>query len=434
MSEKEYVSFVYDSPEDVKWCDFVPFIELAQKELDRKYVFDNMKIISKDPDFHCFYADKVKDGLNTKTEDSLITMKRCPVCDNKFKEIKGGDNFEYNLSNYLDEDKQTGKKYFIYLHHRGEFEIAFNVIKGNKKADDPDGYIDIQISPSSEGIEIISNKRLTVSWKATQPQITVKLKVKKTKSDESNIDANGNWKYPEEVFQLDFFATDNDDEHWYDWKGKVKGSVHCGQFNIISRNCVCENWSTISSVIPISNFVVYDRNAKKPNGTKKECYDFTVDQIAKVNYKPATGWIEGSSDIFVIFKDANNDQLNDLDSHFKQSFRAAIEYLKKSLSDGIPSIAGVDDKKGYPGNQGDKTTDHFIVIVGMGKDDIGCYFRFFDNAVTAGENGGGTSSQNKLYCDCKNYTLKTIGTTNLAVEHSNYKYYQVTHIRKSIPL
>ena len=89
---------------------------------------------------------------------------------------------------------------------------------------------------------------------------------------------------------------------------------------------------------------------------------------------------------------------------------------------------GIDDAPGHTGNL-DSTTDHFIVIVGMGTDSNGKYFQFYDNATGAISNG--TSPLNKLYY---NSSTGLISGTSQAVPYSTGLTYTITMIRKSKPL
>lgn len=72
------------------------------------------------------------------------------------------------------------------------------------------------------------------------------------------------------------------------------------------------------------------------------------------------------------------------------------------------------------------TTDHFVVIVGMGTDEKGNYFHFFDNASSY----FGTSIENKLYCVCKENKLE--GKTDDSSNYGSGYRYTVTSIRTSI--
>lgn len=121
---------------------------------------------------------------------------------------------------------------------------------------------------------------------------------------------------------------------------------------------------------------------------------------------------------FQIYKEntgVNNSQLND-----------GLSYLKYALSNGIPVIAGVDLKSGTSTNPGtDNTTDHFIVIVGMGQDSNGKYFRFYDNAT--GNQLSGTHEDNKLYYNSA--TGKISGYSKAT--YAQGLPYTITMIRKS---
>ena len=155
----------------------------------------------------------------------------------------------------------------------------------------------------------------------------------------------------------------------------------------------------------------------------------SIAQLKKAGYKPKG---DANTHIYKIYKDADGNRINDLGNSYIADFKKAISYLKKSLSEGMPSIVGADYQKGHPGNI-DKTTDHFFVIVGMGKDNKGAYFTFFDNAMAASEvliGGGNNSTHNKLYVDCKNYRLLSIGTAPIAA-NKEYKDYYITQIRES---
>ena len=73
-------------------------------------------------------------------------------------------------------------------------------------------------------------------------------------------------------------------------------------------------------------------------------------------------------------------------------------------------------------------TDHFVVIVGMGSDDTGEYFQFYDNATSDKEEG--TSKQNRLYCNSDDFMIKGTGDNSYA-RGSEDKSYTVAQIRES---
>ena len=103
-----------------------------------------------------------------------------------------------------------------------------------------------------------------------------------------------------------------------------------------------------------------------------------------------------------------------------------IEYINKALEDGVPVLAGVDNATGDPGNH-DKTTDHYIVIVGKGNDKKGNYYNFYDNATDNVDNG--TSPQNKLYYDSE--TGKITGQSQNRYARTRERDYTITHIRET---
>lgn len=93
-------------------------------------------------------------------------------------------------------------------------------------------------------------------------------------------------------------------------------------------------------------------------------------------------------------------------------------------------MIGVDD--GYKIYNTDKTTEHFVTIVGMGEDTMGKYFLFYDNALSNLHLNIGTSSHNRLYCDCKQFKLEGVGDLrNGYIQKSDKKKYTVTQIRET---
>lgn len=89
---------------------------------------------------------------------------------------------------------------------------------------------------------------------------------------------------------------------------------------------------------------------------------------------------------------------------------------------------GLDVEKGSHNH--DKTTDHFVILVGMGCDSIGKFFLFHDNATS--DPDVGTSDQNRLYCICGDYKIEGVADKkNSYFMGSENKSYRVTQIRKS---
>lgn len=115
----------------------------------------------------------------------------------------------------------------------------------------------------------------------------------------------------------------------------------------------------------------------------------------------------------------------------KEQFEKGVEYLKEALRRGIPVIVGVDDdsRKVNP----DLTTEHFVTIVGMGEDEKGKYFLFYDNGVNYMYRDIGTSSENKLYCKLSEYLIEGTGDpqNRYIQDHTKKKKYLVTQIRET---
>lgn len=89
---------------------------------------------------------------------------------------------------------------------------------------------------------------------------------------------------------------------------------------------------------------------------------------------------------------------------------------------------GVDDEDGSPGNF-DKTTDHFLVVVGMGNDENGNYFRVYENATS--DKSKGTDPNNKLYYNSESSKIEGIQKFDNSYSES-VRCYVVSQVRKSI--
>ncbi len=115
----------------------------------------------------------------------------------------------------------------------------------------------------------------------------------------------------------------------------------------------------------------------------------------------------------------------------KDQFEPAVKYMKETLKKGIPIMAGVDDDSSVDND--DMTTEHFITIVGMGRDSKGKYFLFYDNAVGATSVDVGASLENKLYCNATDCKIE--GTGDLRNEYIQYRTnkgkYIVSQVRET---
>ena len=192
--------------------------------------------------------------------------------------------------------------------------------------------------------------------------------------------------------------------------------------------CVCGDWANISSFIDKEDFIGW-----KTPGIEENCFAYALAEMERVNFTlKSKGWMNSKGtninpDIFQIF--LAQDILGRKKGVQKEEFKKGIQYLKDSIKNKIPVMVGVDNHPGSP--NADKTTDHFIVIVGMGNDSVGKYFLFHDNAM--GNKNVGASNENRLYCKCKEYKLEGVADKRNSYFSSDagYKIYTVSQIRKS---
>lgn len=173
-----------------------------------------------------------------------------------------------------------------------------------------------------------------------------------------------------------------------------------------------QDWTTIPNVIPKSQFVGWNRTLH-PNW---QCMEYSKEQIGILGYQISDYGATGQT--FQIYTHQNGVNQTKLSQ--------GLSYLKYALSAGIPVIVGIDDAPGHPRNL-DKTTDHFIVIVGMGTDSFGKFFRFYDNA--SGEVAQGASDNNKLYYNSATGLITGNSQTDYAKKQP--LPYTITMIRKS---
>lgn len=187
------------------------------------------------------------------------------------------------------------------------------------------------------------------------------------------------------------------------------------------------SWPTVNPVINYMNFVMY-------NG--ENCMKLAKRQLVGAGYQ-----ISGYDALGQTYNINTYNGGIDINQA-----KVGVAYMKGALQAGIPVIVGIDYMNGVPVNtttgkalNPDLTTDHFVVIVGMGTDAEGKFFRFYDSATKARLIG--TSANNKLYY---NETTGVIsGTTEVAFaralqqgtpmyRNANGKViYTITHIRRS---
>ncbi|NBG65086.1 hypothetical protein [Acidiluteibacter ferrifornacis] len=139
-------------------------------------------------------------------------------------------------------------------------------------------------------------------------------------------------------------------------------------------------YTPITPVIPKDNFVNWS--------TKNDCYANCQEQLGKQGNSSDAYWPSA----FQMFKQGNSGK-----GVTDASKLAGLDALHRAVEGGGGIMVGVDygattsDDKNL-----DKTTDHFITIVGRGSDDNGEFFTFYENAVNDKDKGTDVST-NRLY-------------------------------------
>jgi hypothetical protein len=170
-----------------------------------------------------------------------------------------------------------------------------------------------------------------------------------------------------------------------------------------------QTWPTVANVIPKSNFIPYDG---------RNCLFIAQDPIAQLNY--IISKLDAPGQTIQAYRE-------DTGVNFA-NVGLAVSYLNYALTHGIPVIVGVDDAPGGQGNS-DKSTNHFIVVVGMGSDSKGNFYRFYDSSTKNVDDG--TSDNNKLYYN-PSTGLITGSTPSLYGTQRPYMHpYIITQVRKS---
>jgi hypothetical protein len=144
---------------------------------------------------------------------------------------------------------------------------------------------------------------------------------------------------------------------------------------------------------------------------KSACYKTCKDILEKKGVKTTSL----DSAIFTAKENASHTYLN-----ITNQAQKGIDVIDKELLAGHPIIVGVDKKLGNSPNS-DKTTDHFVVIIGKGFDlQTGkTYYQFYD--VGTKHNEKGTSDNNRLYLQ-QDFSL-------VGVSQYNQKTYTVSQVR-----
>jgi len=165
---------------------------------------------------------------------------------------------------------------------------------------------------------------------------------------------------------------------------------------------------TVTDIIGKNNFV--QRQSPSQN-----CLSLAKKQIAVLGYK--SGGYDPGGQTYSIYK--RNTGIN------KTVAIQGVSYIIDALQKNKPVIVGVDYGGVSPNLDG--TTNHFVVIVGMGSDSQGNYFWFYDNITS--NIIFGTAPSNKLYFNPSTGALTGyfVGTPSIPP-----LFYKVSQIRKSV--
>lgn len=373
-------------------------------------------------------------GIPSKWNGSVY-FDTCPICESKRKqqmESEDSDYLSYRLSKYLENSKRRIE--YLQVWGEGEIELEFEIRNGNIEAADNDGVIEVKLVADKSEFELVGTRKFNVN---IGEKIKVKLKVNKIIPYIDSGSVPGKSLNMRKAPSIEFYAYD-DTSGLFDFKGKISGKILVGKFAILSWDCINNRWAKVPPFFAKTDFVYYTT----------DCLAAAKAQIKKRGYRTASGGYSENHDYaYLIYKDKKGRLVGKdaKDNHepkdpiiYKEAFTKAIEYLKKSIPKSIPVIVGVDHSQkstSYPNEGGDGTSDHFIVFVGMGKDNNDaskngstCYFYFFDNAVTNGH-----STRNKIYSNCIESTLIS-SATNSYIIATGYEKYLVTQIRKSVKI
>lgn len=174
----------------------------------------------------------------------------------------------------------------------------------------------------------------------------------------------------------------------------------------------------IPSIIPVNKFVGWQRpgipffdSFHSRNNRAPECLDYAKEQMRVVG--TTAGGAMTSSNMYTY------DEKKGANSGVAEK---AVNYMMQAIDAGKPVLVGVDIKPGSPNS--DKTTDHFVVIVGYQSNEDGSVsFRFFDNA--SGSSTLGANENNVLIYDPRTGVIKGQSQTSYGQHYNEYRVSQV---------
>jgi len=168
----------------------------------------------------------------------------------------------------------------------------------------------------------------------------------------------------------------------------------------------------VGPVVPKSDFIGWYHP-----GVEENCNEYAKKQMSDAGY-----YVGGGLDPTNICPYSEETGTNEA------AFNKAIDYIQTSLENGIPVFVGIDNDEGA--SNPDNTTDHFIVIVGMGYDEKnGNYFLAYDNATP--DPRMGTSNQNRLYVDYEKKKIQSKEKFPNGYATRATRPYTVTQVRQS---
>ena len=163
-----------------------------------------------------------------------------------------------------------------------------------------------------------------------------------------------------------------------------------------------------------------------PDYGNAACFRASKYTVQQAGVKDVSGPYEKTLQIAKEIKKANTQ--TDYLSIDVLKAKQAVKYINEQLENAYPIVVGVDHTYGNTYNA-DKTTDHFIVIVGRKYDEKGkLYYLFYEvgtHSINEKTYQWGTSDNNKLYIQ-SNFVLS--GQTQMGSK----KNYIVTQVRVNI--
>ena len=220
----------------------------------------------------------------------------------------------------------------------------------------------------------IQARLMTAKWFDTPEQLAKRgITPKKSKETDADI-KNPQIGYKPDVIAKDEFAKGN----YINRASEIFKGVDQAEKK---KEVDSSKKADIAEVLDKSNFY---RNESDKNGCKRAC-----DQILK-NAKIDPSLDPNRKDVSTL------KEIEDSSVQITPDTKRGVEVIDEYLESGNPITVGVHYK--FDDYNEDKTTDHFILIVGRGTDQEGrVYYRFWD--VVQNNTATATSPLNRLYLD-----------------------------------